>query len=69
VTYLTGRAVWLCGRYTDYVIKDENVICLFGFTGIDIPAPRGETRRPYIRPSYRAEAGCTACTVSAHTVP
>jgi len=25
----------------DYVIKDENVICLFGFTGIDIPAPRG----------------------------
>ena len=25
----------------DYVIKDENVICLFGMTGIDIPAPRG----------------------------
>jgi len=25
----------------DYVIKDENVICLFGFTGIDIPPPRG----------------------------
>ena len=25
----------------DYIIKDENVICLFGFTGIDIPAPRG----------------------------
>ena len=25
----------------DYVIKDENVICLFGMTGIAIPAPRG----------------------------
>jgi hypothetical protein len=25
----------------DYIIKDENVICLFGFTGIDIPPPRG----------------------------
>eukprot|EP00041_Stephanoeca_diplocostata_P005933 m.71532 g.71532 ORF g.71532 m.71532 type:complete len:378 (-) comp16083_c0_seq1:165-1298(-) len=25
----------------DYVINDENTICLFGMTGIDIPAPRG----------------------------
>jgi hypothetical protein len=25
----------------DYIIKDENVICLFGMTGIDIPAPEG----------------------------
>jgi len=25
----------------DYVINVQNVICLFGFTGIDIPAPTG----------------------------
>jgi hypothetical protein len=25
----------------DYVINDENTICLFGMTGIDIPAPNG----------------------------
>jgi hypothetical protein len=25
----------------DYVINDENKICLFGMTGIDIPAPNG----------------------------
>ena len=25
----------------DYIIKDENVICLFGMTGIDIPPPEG----------------------------
>jgi hypothetical protein len=28
----------------DYIIKDENVICLFGMTGIDIPAPEGPVR-------------------------
>jgi len=26
---------------SDYVINVENVMCLFGFTGIDMPAPRG----------------------------
>jgi len=25
----------------DYIINDEGVICLFGFVGIDIPAPAG----------------------------
>ena len=25
----------------DYVINDENEICLFGMTGIDVPAPMG----------------------------
>lgn len=38
---------WVIGGKTftltpdDYIIKDENVICLFGITGIDIPPPAG----------------------------
>jgi len=46
VAKLPNIEVTLGGRVfeltpNDYIIKDENVICLFGMTGIDIPAPEG----------------------------
>jgi hypothetical protein len=36
---LGGKDFELTGK--DYVINIQNKICLFGFTGIDIPAPAG----------------------------